>query len=251
MSDDTLREAFEERWLEIEAYLEFLEAVQTQSQAGAPRVGPNGPVITSTQQRILCSGVYLQLYNLVESTITRCIAAVSEAAVSGAQWRPHDLSIVLRREWVRHIARTHIDLTFDHRLDDAFSLCERLINTLPVAALEIQMGGGGNWDDAEIEAFAEKRIGLKLTFTPTTRTLAKRHVRNDQGALALIKRLRNDLAHGSISFAECGANATVTELRDLATWTSTYLRETISQFSNFVKRHEFLIPTSRPAPGKS
>jgi MAE_28990/MAE_18760-like HEPN len=246
-----LSEAFEERWQEIEAYLDFLDAVETQSQAGVPHVGATGPAITSTQQRILYSGVYLQLYNLVESTITRCISAVSEATASGGQWRPHDLSAALRREWVRHIARTHIDLTFDHRLDDTFRLCERLINTLPVLELEIQKGGGGNWDDAEIEAFAEKRIGLKLNFTPQTRTLAKRHVRNDQGALALIKTLRNDLAHGTISFAECGANATVTELRDLAIWTSTYLREAINQFSDFVERHEFLVPTSRPAQARS
>ncbi len=247
MSEDKLLEAFDERLQEIEAYLSFLEMIETQSQLGVPRIGSDGPAITSMQQRILYSGVYLQLYNLVEATITRCIGAVSEAALAGGQWRPHDLSATLRREWVRHVARTHVDLSFDNRLTDALRLCDRLINTLPIVELEIQRGGGGNWDDLEIEAFTEKRIGLKLRFTNDTRMFAKRHVRNDQGALALIKAMRNELAHGIISFAECGANATVTELKDLTKWISAYLREVIGQFSEFVSQFEFLCPASRPA----
>ena len=64
---DELSERFEERFSEILAYLDFLENVQTAVQSGVPQLGgEDGPVVTTLQQRILYSGVYLQLYNLAE-----------------------------------------------------------------------------------------------------------------------------------------------------------------------------------------
>ena len=58
---DTLAEVFEERLLEIETYLDLLDALDRQVQKGPPEIG--GAPITVQQQRILYSAVYLQLYN--------------------------------------------------------------------------------------------------------------------------------------------------------------------------------------------
>ena len=62
----------------------------------------------------------------------------------------------------------------------------------------------------------------------------------------MVKSLRNDLAHGSLSFAECGAGTTVKELRDIANWTATYLREVVAHFVAYISSHEFLVPGARP-----
>ena len=59
--DDPLLEAFEERLQEIDAYLDLLDAIQHQAQTGPPKIGD--VTITTQQQRILYSSVYLQLYN--------------------------------------------------------------------------------------------------------------------------------------------------------------------------------------------
>ena len=142
---------FEERFTEIESYLALLQTIEEAARSGPPRIETSDSPITTSQQKILYSSVYLQLYNLVEATISRCINEIANAATSHPNhWRVDDLNTALRREWVRAVARTHTDLTPDHRLSDAVAMCDHLIAQLPIEELQIDLGGGGNWDDEEI-----------------------------------------------------------------------------------------------------
>ncbi|TAD92967.1 MAG: hypothetical protein EAZ98_24445 [Oscillatoriales cyanobacterium] len=219
---EDLSQAFEERLQEIETYLDLLESIQEQVQGGTPQIGE--ATITPQQQKILYSSVYLQLYNLVESTITRCVDAVSNAVVNQSS-RPKDLSIELRPEWVRCTARTHTDLNYENRL--------------------VEKGGGGNWDDEEIYKLS-KRLGLSLNISRDANRAVKQPFRDDKGALSLIKSFRNKLAHGNLSFAESGNNITVSDLRDLTERTALYLREVVNCFKSSIDAHEFLMPERRP-----
>lgn len=239
-----LVEAFEERLQEIEAYLDLLDALERQVQKGPPILG--GSQITAQQQKILYSSVYLQLYNLVEATVTWCLDGVCAAAAKGG-WLPGDLSNELRREWVRYSARTHIDLNSENRLDAAIAMCDNLVRALPVLAWTIEKGRGGNWDEDEIRTIA-RRIGFDLRVSHEVYTGVKRKIRDDKGSLALVRDLRNRLAHGSLSFAECGDGVTVPDLRDLKDRTASYLREVVDSFRRFIDTHAFLVPASRPAP---
>lgn len=240
---DSLTSTFNERLQEIETYLDFLDALERQIRDGAPRIG--GETVTAQQQKILYSSVYLQLYNLVEATVTWCLDAVSGAAAEGGRWLPMDLSDGLRREWVRHMARTHVDLNYQHRLDCAVGLCDQLIEALPLLDWSIERGGGGNWDDSEIEGIA-LRVGFQLVVSNDAYRGIKRKIRDDKGSLVLVKDLRNRLAHGSLSFAECGDGVTVGELKDLKDRTARYLQEVIRAFEVFIQGYEFLIPAKRP-----
>ena len=237
--------AFEERLQEIEAYLSFLEGVEIEAQSGPPRLGAEGPVITTQQQRILYSCVFLQLYNLVESTVVRCLDGVTHAAMAAGIWSPGDLTAELRQEWVRVTARTHVDMGYEKRLESALDLCEYLVAALPVAGFEMERGGGGNWDDGAIEKIVA-RLGFELNVDNTIYRGIKRPFRDDLGPLRIVKKLRNDLAHGNMSFAECGENVTVSELRDLSKRTADYLREVVKAFVGYIDRHEFLIVAKRP-----
>jgi len=243
---DSLNQIFEDRLQEIHSYLDLLQALEDQVRSGPPRVGATGPTITPQQQKILYSSVYLQLYNLIEATITQCIDAVTIAAADGNRWLPRDLSTELRREWVRYVARTHVDLNFDHRLQCAFDLCEELVQAHPISSFQIERGGGGNWDDNKIDSIT-KRMGLSLQISVSAKSGIKRHFRNEKGALEFIKILRNNLAHGTMSFVECGEDITVQELRDLTDRTSLYLREVVASFRSWIDAHEFLAPDRRPA----
>jgi len=239
---DDLGQIFNERTQEIETYLDLLELLEKEVQGGPPKIGKTEIPITAQQQRILYSSVYLQLYNLVEATATRCLAAVSAAVFNKD---PKDLSVQLRREWVRFVARTHDDLHYENRLRFALALCDHLVQALPISAFELSKGGGGNWDDREIERMGD-RLGFSLQISRQVHEGVKRPFRDDQGALGFIKSLRNDLAHGNTSFAECGASVTVRDLRDLKDRTAAYLWEIVSCFKAAIARHEFLAPERRP-----
>jgi hypothetical protein len=238
-------QSFNERLQEIETYLDLLGALEQQVQQGPPTIGGTGPVITVQQQRILYSSVYLQLYNLVESTVSRCVEAFSNAVIEKGPWLPSDLSANLRREWVRCIARTHTELNYENRLTAALELCEHMVQALPVSAFKVEKGGGGNWDDRSIQDIST-RLGLSLRVNQDTYRAVKRPFRNDQGPLVFIRNLRNELAHGSLSFAECGEGVTVNELRELKERTSLYLSEVVASFKASINAYEFLLPDKRP-----
>ncbi len=238
-----LGQLFEERLQEIDAYLTLLVALERQVRAGPPKIA--GETITAQQQRILYSSVYLQLYNLVEAAATWCMEAVAAATAENGRWIPGDLSAELRREWVRATARTHVDLSIENRLATAVEFCDRLIQTLPISEWEIEKGGGGNWDDLQLQEFTA-RIGIQLFVSRAALSGVKRIVREDQGALGLVKLLRNRLAHGSLSFSDCGDGVTVADLIDIKERVALYMREVIQAFCGFIDRYEFLLPNRRP-----
>lgn len=241
---DTLTQTFEERLQEIEAYIELLDALERQVQEGPPRIG--GSPITGQQQRILYSSVYLQLYNLVEATVTWCIDAVCSAAADGGRWLPLDLRQELRKEWIRVQARTHVVLNPENRLDSAIAFFDKLAAGLPISIWSMEKGAGGNWDDQAIEDISI-RLGCNLQVSQTALSGIKRIIRDDKSSLALIKDLRNRLAHGSLSFAECGDGVTVSDLKDIKDRTAQYLREVVIAFQAYIDRHEYLVPSRRPA----
>lgn len=241
-----LIDAFNERLAEVETYLDLLKMIEALAQNGPPKFeGADNP-ITTQQQKILYSSVYLHLYTLVESTMTRCIDSIANAAQTNSAWKAGDLSLALRTEWVRVTARTHVELTPQHRLESALVLCEHLVSALPIGNFVIEKGGGGNWDDDAIEAVSG-RLGFRLQVSDPVYRNIKRRVKDDLGPLGLVKRLRNQLAHGSISFTECADDVTVAWLVDLKDKTASYMREVVTHFVTYVEKHEYLIPEKRPA----
>lgn len=238
---NTLSRTVEERIQEIEAYLDLLEALERQVQEGPPTIG--GSTITTQQQKILYSSVYLQLYNLIEATVSWCVNAVCDAACDQGRWKPGDLNEKLLREWARHTARTHVELREENRLNSVVQLCGLLIGSQPIENFSVERRS--NWDDREIENISA-RLGCNLQISEDARSAIKRPIRDNRGALSLIRELRNRLGHGGLSFTECGADATVPDLRDLKERTVKYLREVVSGFSAYIGSYEFLHPGSRP-----
>lgn len=239
-----LERAFDERRAEVEAYLSFLEELEVAALAGAPRFRDAGNPLSPLQTQILRAGVFVQLYNLVEATMTRCLDALASASWNGA-WRAADLNPHFRKEWVKVVVAANKELNADNRLRHAVALADLLVQAAPLQEFKLEKGGGGNWTDTNIEDMLE-RVGLRLRLTPTVRAAAKRKFRDDLGPLALVVKLRNDLAHGTISFAECGENETVAGLREISSNTATYLRSVVRAVERFIDRHEFLDAGRRP-----
>lgn len=224
---------FEERYAEISSYLLFLQNVEEAAREGAPRFQGTNAAINPDQKKILNSSLYLQLYNLVEATVLRCLDAIV-IAIEKAERTPNDLSTNLRQEWVRAIAQTHADLSAQARLEAALSLCNQLLQQMPIRDFKIDRGGGGNWDDESIFKIF-KRVGCTLKLTEKVAMAAKKPLRDQLGALKLVKDRRNSLAHGELSFVDCSDGVTVAELREVADAVSSYLREAVNCFANFIE----------------
>jgi MAE_28990/MAE_18760-like HEPN len=173
---------------------------------------------------------------------------VAKAAAENGRWKPGDLSVELRREWVRYNARTHVELNADNRLATTMDFCDRLIQALAVSDWEIEKGAGGNWDDQALESITS-RIGLQLHVSRDVYNGIKRPIREDKGPLALVKFLRNQLAHGDLSFSECGDGVTVADLRLIKERAELYLKEVVNMFNIFIRDYLFLIPERRPLAG--
>ena len=233
---DDFHKVFEERLKEIECYLELLDGLEKQVQQGIPRFGNDGTKITTEQKKILYSSVYLQLYSLVEATISGCLRAFCQAIVN-KNYHPHQLSIKIRSEWVRFVVQTHTDMNYDNRLKNALNLCDLLLE--PISILEVEKGGGGNWDDEEIYKLIQ-RLGLSIKISRQTEANIKRPFKDGKGALFLVKDIRNKLSHGNISFVECAEDITVGDLRELTNRTSVYLREVVIGFKKSIDTDEFL-----------
>ena len=241
----SVTQTFDDRLLEIEAYLDLLEAFDRQLREGPPKIG--GDHISVQQQQILYSAVYLQLYNLVEVTVTRCVNAVRAAASESQRWKPADLSKRLREEWVTLKAETNIPLNEANRRQRAVELCEHLVDNLPVTWPD-DTNRRGNWDDDQIEKMSA-RLGCELQISADATEAVKRPIHDEKGALKLIRDRRNRLAHGSLSFAECGADVTIEDLRKTKDCAVLYLKEVISAFNGHIDAYEFLAPDRRPDVG--
>jgi hypothetical protein len=84
-----------------------------------------------------------------------------------------------------------------------------------------------------------KRHGIELKLPKRVLTQVKKPVFDENGPLALIRLRRNDLAHGLISFAECGRGLTVPDLRRWTFIVVVYLRAVIEHFEHYLDKSQF------------
>lgn len=235
-------EILSERKTEIESYIELIKELETALLNGIPIIDSAGHTfkISPLQQKILSAGVFLHLYNMVEATICNLIQDVELIASAGCE-SAASLSDQMRRQWVKSMASTHKDLTPENRLNKVMDLCMHFTDALPLK-LEIVKGGGGNWDDTEIENLANS-IGVMLNIPNKTYSDVKRPLRNEKGALKVVKDLRNGLAHGSLSFAECGDGHSANDLESLYFIVSKYMDAIVRAFNEYVVAKSYLRKT--------
>ena len=240
----TIEEAFDERLLEVEAYLQFLEEMETAAAIGVPRFGTSGAPLSQLQIEILRAGVFIQLYNLVEAMMTKALDALATATFDG-KWKPAQFTPAFRREWAKVVAAVNVEMDPGTRLNYVVGLTELLVASSEVEPFKIEKGGGGNWDDVMIERMLS-RLGVSLILAPTVRTAVKSPWRNRMNVMRVVTKLRNDLAHGSMSFAECGQSETARSLRDATHKAAMYVRSVVRAIDRFIERHEYLEARHRP-----
>lgn len=227
---------FRARCKEIIAYLRMVRFIE---QSGTTITNRDGRVeypIDLQTRHVLKASVYLHLYNLIESTVTACLKRVA-SEIEDTRVRYDCLTIEWQTALLQTIGKTNESLNPESRLQNLRAIVDRIVSGDPIS-FEPAFSRGGNLDDRQIAGLL-KRTGIQLTLPPRLQTQVKKHVLDKKGPISLVKVRRNELAHGLVSFGDCGRDVTVADLRS---WTCTviaYVSRLVAVFTDFVDNRRF------------
>ncbi len=235
-----VRNTYIERVSDIEAHFELVKNISDAIGSGGAKfpVGSGHYTITIQQQKILFSSTYLQLYNLVESTVNQLLSAVGRHSQNGINGDLSKLSDKIRDLYLKYMLPSEANLAPEKRLEHAITLLHQAIGTEPVEIV-IPRGGGGNWDSKAIGNL-NTRIGVQLALPAAIKEKLHRPFRNEKGPMRYIKDVRNNLGHGSISFADCGTGHSYSEFRALIEIVKEYLELLMDAYEQYISDHRYL-----------
>lgn len=237
---ELVRTTFKDRIDEIEAYFDFVQNVEVAIGSGGASFDVNGTPyqVSVTQQKIMYSSIYLHLYNLVESTMAQLIDAIERHTTEHVD-DIKKLTDSMRKLFVKFTTEPHVHLTYEKRLDKEIELLKVAMGFNDFA-MRLPQGGGGNWDAKEIAAFS-KNIGIKISLPKAIRQAVEKSFMDEMGPIRTVKVLRNKLAHGNISFAECGEYHSAKEFRVLIDAVTKYLEVVINIYDEFITNQGFKV----------
>ncbi|CUS47649.1 MAG: hypothetical protein HLUCCO02_13055 [Idiomarinaceae bacterium HL-53] len=200
------RDVVKERKIEIERQLSFIKkAIETKStlltftEEGS---NVNSSSLISFDRgliKTLSASTYLLLYNLIECSMTNAIDSIHEH-IRKEKTSFHDLTQKMQRIALKNFRNA---LTKESHILSQESI-EHAIVWLGYDGEKIF---SGNIDAKKVRDMAEK-YGF---------VISEEAIQGSRGgrSLLMIKRKRNELAHGKISFEECGQEISIDELYDM------------------------------------
>jgi len=220
---------FNTRAQEVDDYFIFLDGLikQTTKLAVAGSAGPYqiqslNPELANT----LKANGFLLLYNLVESTMRNAIEAIFDEfknqGISFDQIKPEIKMIVLQNLKNRSPKKIYLQMN-------------QISIDIITATFEREELFSGNVDARLIKEIAEKYgFSYQTDFAKT---------KNGQN-LVVIKRNRNDLAHGIKSFEDVGRDQTIEELLEIKEEVIEYLRQILENIKTYLDNQEYLDVTT-------
>jgi hypothetical protein len=242
---------FEDRVREISSFFVLLRKFDRADGLLSYRLGKTDVQEVRVEWRAtLKATAYLLLYNLVESSIRGAVdylyTRVKSSGLSANKLREEILGIWVEQEFRGKDAFSASPKVF-------YDLSRQLVSSAADrAVIEIRMGDlsfGGNLDNQNIIKLCQKH-GMKFKVPKAAK-----------GGMELenVKRLRNALAHGALTFEECGREITVAELDRVRRETILFMRAVLKSFKSYSGRKGYLRAVSshswwtscqsRPVPG--
>lgn len=187
----------------------FKEA-QSANPAGVPTQVPDVSCVSS----VIRSNVKIMIYNIIEFSVTNLIQAIYDR-LEEEKCGYVGVSESLRSLWHHACMRVLSDPNANNGTAERISkkLLDEVVSNATVHIEVRQTMPGGNLDGEEILRLFDKH-GVSVH-------AADSGYRADE--LRDVKARRNDLAHGSISFAEAGNQVTTAELSELISHVDSFL----------------------------
>jgi hypothetical protein len=221
---ETVSEKLEERQREFSSYLNLLTHLEVRMLPRAEAKKRTGDLPNSESYKTMKATAFLMLYNIIEATIIGAIAELySTIEIEGCAFS--DVSAKVQEIWIDQRFWIPPDeatpATYQRRA--AEMLREIMANTsLSLHAQRLRIGG--SIDAAKVRSICHKH-GCKLSVH-----------RGSRGGVELstVKTERNDLAHGTKSFVECGQSYGISDITRISRECFTFLRGFVRSLDAYI-----------------
>ena len=211
---------FQDRVAEIGDYFIFIQNVEkgdTELKQRNLDVSAYSVQERENLLRTFKASAFLLLYNLMESTVTNAVEAIfDELTDQGTTF--DSCCNEIRRIVLSNLKQCDID----HLLSSMNCLAIDVVNK----TFRKERIVSGNVDARKI-----KEVAKEYGFTPPSA---------DGGDLLTVKSNRNDLAHGSKSFAEVGRDYTMEELITIKNKVIYYLNAMLNNVATYINQRHYL-----------
>ncbi len=222
----TVYQDFQSRVAEIEAYFDFVARVDARDIMLVAKGGV-GHAYSATAQddllRTFRASAILLLYNLMESTVTNAVEAIfDELSTQGIHFNEC-------RAEVRRVVLTNLK---QHNPGDILAKLQQLSTDIIIKTFNKDKIVSGNVDARRIKELAD-RYGINRPAA-------------DGNDLLTVKTSRNDLAHGSKSFAEVGRTFTIADIIRIKDKVIAYLTAMLKNVIDYIQQQHYRTSAANP-----
>lgn len=219
-------ETFSEREKSIETYIKLLGSIEARKTIIELR-----RETAESNFLILKANFFLILYNLIESSVRSGFQVIYDDLIS-KNISADQCSDEMRQMWVKQkfkkipAASSNQDTYFRFTQD----ISTKIINKEALDLSSRDLPISGNLDASKIRKLCQEH-GIKLSL----------HYRSfGGGELETVKTKRNNLAHGHVSFDECGREYTVADLTRISKQVLTFVRSFLNSLMKAHRKSLFL-----------
>lgn len=225
-------ETFNSRCREIERFFEMLRFMADHKDSricGNPTDATDESdfIVGRELEKTLRASAYLMLYNLIEATMTNAIDAIHQQ-ITNERVGFDELKETLKKIAIKGFRKAVSSETPSELLDA----------TIPISSALIWLGFdkkdlfSGNLDGRLIKDKA-KEYGFQLADHDKTAS-------RDGARLLNVKTKRNELAHGGISFEDCGHDTSVDELVAIFEEIKIFIKAVLDGISDYLLSKSYL-----------
>jgi len=214
---------FNSRVKEVESYFSFLEKLITKNPKlyySSNKTRQLQP-IDAELVKILKANGFLLLYNLVESTIKNSIDAIYD------ELGRNNVSFNTIKQGFKKVVLKNLKGT---------SSDDFLLNLNDIAIEIIKKSyASDNSISGNLDAKKIRELASIYGFSEKIHKNAK-----GGNKLLTVKTNRNSLAHGNVTFSDCGKNYTIQDLLEIKREVIIYIRGILSNINGYLNRNEYL-----------
>jgi hypothetical protein len=217
---------FEKRTKEINLYFKHLQLLDIENAKIYLENRPRKKYFKANIEliKVLKANTFLLLYNLVESSIKQSITEIYDS-ITNDNLTYDEVIDEIKKIYIKENHASFKNLGIDNIF--------RTINSLSTEIIDIQFNSdkiiSGNIDGRKVREFA-------AIYGFSDRS----HIRANNGnKLHIVKLQRNNLAHGNVSFAECGRTYSTEEIEIIKNEVILFLRSILKNIDKFIDSKKY------------